>query len=118
MEQNQRKFSIWYFIGAFIVLLALENFILGAITETLTYSEFKALLRAGKISEVAIGDRMINGRLKAEGLDGVLPPDKVAEIKRFGGADQRFVVVRVDDSGLVKELEEANVKFAGRLDST
>jgi cell division protease FtsH len=118
MEQNQRKFSIWYFLGAFVVLLALENFILGAITETLTYSEFKALLRGGKITEVVISDRMINGRLKAEGLDGILPPDKVAEIKRFGGIDQRFVVVRVDDSGLVKELEEAKVKFSGRLENT
>jgi cell division protease FtsH len=118
MEQNQRKFSIWYFLGAFVVLLALENFILGAITETLTYSEFKALLRAGKITEVVISDRMINGRLKADGLDGILPPDKVAEIKRFGGIDQRFVVVRVDDSGLVKELEEAKVKFSGRLENT
>jgi cell division protease FtsH len=118
MEKNQRQFSIWYFVGAFLVLIALEHFIIGATTETLAYSEFKALLRGGKITEVAVSDRLINGRLKAEGLDGLLPPDKVAEIKRFGGSNQRFVVVRVDDSGLVKELEEAKVKFAGRLDST
>jgi cell division protease FtsH len=118
MENKQRQFSIWYFLGAFLVLIALEHFIIGATTETLTYSEFKALLKGGKITEVAISDRMINGRLKAEGLDGLLPPDKVAEIKRFGGIDQRFVAVRVADSGLVKELEEAKVKFAGRLENT
>jgi cell division protease FtsH len=118
MEQKQRQFSAWYFVGALLVLLTLENFIIGATTENLTYSEFKALLRGGKITEVAIGDRTITGRLKAEGLEGLLPADKVAEIKRFGGIDQRFVAVRVDDSGLVKELEEGKIKFAGRLDST
>jgi len=118
MEQNQRRFSIWYFVAAFFVLLVIENFLMGAITETLTYNEFKALLRAGRITEVTITDRTITGRLKQEGLEGLLPEAKIAEIKRFGSGEQRFVVVRVDDSGLVKELEEANVKFAGRLEST
>ncbi len=118
MEKKQRQFSTWYFLGAFLVLILLENFIIGVTTETLTYSEFKALLRAGKITEVSISDRLINGRLKAEGLEGLLPPDKIAEVKRFGGLDQRFVAVRVDDPDLVKELEAAKVKFAGRLENT
>jgi cell division protease FtsH len=117
MEHKQRQFSIWYFLGAFVLLLAIENFIIGVTTEDLTYSEFKGLLKAGKITEVSIGDRTITGRLKADGLDGLLPPDKIAQVKRFGGSDQRFVVVRVEDPGLVKELEEGKVRFAGRLDS-
>ena len=118
MEQNQRRFSIWYFVAAFLVLLAIENFLMGAITENLTYNEFKALLKAGKITEVTLTDRMITGRLKQEGLEGLLPKEKIAEIQRFGTGEQRFVVVRVEDPGLVKELEEAKIKFAGRLEST
>jgi cell division protease FtsH len=118
MEQNQRRFSIWYFVAAFLVLLAIENFLMGAITETLTYNEFKGLLKAGKITEVTLTDRVITGRMKQDGLEGLLPKEKIAEIQRFGAGEQRFVVVRVDDSGLVKELEEAKVRFAGRLEST
>jgi cell division protease FtsH len=118
MEQNQRKFSLWYFVAAFFVLLAVENFLLGAITETLTYNEFKALLKAGKVTEVTLTDKVITGRLKPEGLDGILPPEKIKEIQRFGGGDQRFVVVRVDDPQLVPELEAAKVNFSGRLEST
>ena len=118
MEQNQRRFSIWYFVAAFFVLLAIENFLMGAITENLTYNEFKALLKAGKITEVTLADKVITGRLRQEGLDGLLPKEKVAEIQRFGSGEQRFVVVRVDDRELVPELEAAKVKFAGRLDST
>ncbi len=118
MEQNQRRFSIWYFVAAFLVLLAIENFLMGAITENLTYNEFKALLRAGKITEVTLTDRMITGRMKQEGLEGLLPKEKIAEIQRFGTGEQRFVAIRVEDPGLVKELEEAKIKFAGRLEST
>ncbi|MBP2671533.1 MAG: ftsH [candidate division NC10 bacterium] len=91
---------------------------MGAITENLTYNEFKALLKAGKITEVTLADKVITGRLRQEGLDGLLPKEKVAEIQRFGSGEQRFVVVRVDDRELVPELEAAKVKFAGRLDST
>jgi cell division protease FtsH len=118
MEQNQRRFSIWYFVAAFLVLLAFENFLMGAITENLTYNEFKGLLKAGKITEVTLTDKVITGRLKQEGLDGLLPKEKIAEIQRFGTGEQRFVVVRVDDRELVPELEAAKVKFAGRLEST
>ena len=118
MEQNQRRFSIWYFVAAFLVLLAVENFLMGAITENLTYNEFKALLKAGKVTEVTLTDKVITGRLRQEGLDGLLPKEKIAEIQRFGSGEQRFVVVRVDDRELVPELEAAKVKFAGRLDST
>ncbi len=118
MEQNQRRFSIWYFVAAFLVLLALENFLLGAITENLTYNEFKGLLKAGKIVEVTLTDKIITGRLRQEGLEGLLPKEKLSEIQRFGSGEQRFVVVRVDDPQLVPELEAAKVKFAGRLENT
>jgi len=118
MEIKQRRFSLWYFVAAFFVLMALENFLMGAIVETLTYSEFKTLLKAGKITEVTLTDRVITGRLKQDGLAGLLPKEKIAEIQRFGGGEQRFVVVRVDDPSLVPELETAKVRFAGRLEST
>lgn len=118
MEIKQRRFSFWYFVAAFFVLMALENFLMGAIVETLTYSEFKTLLKAGKITEVTLTDRVITGRLKQDGLEGLLPKEKIAEIRRFGGGEQRFVLVRVDDPSLVPELETAKVRFAGRLEST
>jgi len=118
MEQNQRRFSIWYFVAAFLVLLAIENFLMGAITENLTYNEFKGLLKAGKITEVTLTDKVITGQLKQDGLEGLLPKEKIAEIQRFGSGEQRFIVVRVDDRELVPELEAAKVKFAGRLEST
>ncbi len=118
MEPQQRRFSMWYFVAAFVILLAVQNYIAGVVTETLTYSEFKNLLAAGKITEVTLSDQLITGNMKAEGLEGLLPQQKIDQIKRFGGANQRFAVVRVGDPQLVPELEAKKVAFAGQLQNT
>jgi cell division protease FtsH len=118
MEPRQWRFSTWYFLGAFVALLLFQNFLVGAVTENLTYDEFKALLGAGKITEVMVGDQLITGMLKPDGLEGLLPKAKIDQMKRFGSGAHRFSVVRVPDPQLVPQLEAAKVKFAGELQHT
>src|SRR5512134_2768431 len=66
---------------------------------TLTYSEFKAMVRAGQVSDVEIGEKEIVATLKASDPRG--GPLRVA---------------RVDDPGLVQELEVRNVQYRGAPD--
>jgi cell division protease FtsH len=117
MERKQQQFSIWYFVAAFLVLLVIESVILDAQVDNITYSEFKTLLRAEKVSDIAIGERTLSGQLKTEGLENVLPKARADELKQ-GGSPHRFVTVRVDDPDLIKELDAAKVKYAGRSEST
>src|SRR3990167_3138129 len=112
MEKKQ-QFSIWYFLIAFVLILAIQNYVTAPHAENLAYNEFKALLKAGKLEDVALGERVITGTLKPEGLERVLPRNKLDELKRFGEGQHRFVTVRVDDPTLVSELEAAGVRFAG-----
>jgi len=65
-----------------------------------------------------LGKETISGTLSTDGLEGLLPKESVEELKRLGGATRPFVTARVDDPGLVAELEQANVKFAGHVEST
>ncbi|MGZ8983595.1 MAG: ATP-dependent zinc metalloprotease FtsH [Methylotenera sp.] len=115
MEKQQ--FSIGYFLIAFLVIMAIQNFFLAPHAENLDYSEFKALLKAGKVENVAIGESSITGKLKTEGLEGLLPKEKRDELKRAGAYEHRFVTVRVDDPDIVKDLEAAKVRFAGQMES-
>jgi cell division protease FtsH len=117
MEQKQRQFSIWYFVAAFLLLLVIESVILDSHTETITYSEFKALVKAAKVDELAVGERTISGALKTEGLENVLPNPRAEELKK-GSPPHRFITVRVNDPGLIQELEDARIKYAGRPEST
>jgi len=117
MEKQQQQFSLWYFLIAFLLILVLQSYFFAARTENLAYSEFKALLRAGKVDNVSLSERAITGMLKADGLEGLLPQARLDELKHTGAGEHRFITVRVDDPELVLELETAKVRFAGVIES-
>ena len=84
--EKKEQFSVWYFLIAFLAILAMQNFLFGPHAENLAYNEFKTLLKAGKIDNVALGERSITGTLKPDGLEGLLPKAKLEELKRAGGS--------------------------------
>ena len=118
MEKQQQQFSLWYFLLVLLLLLAGENYLMAPHVENLAYSDFKTLLKAGKIEDVVLTDQTVSGLLKDEGLEHLLPKEKLDELKRFGKGKQRFTTVRVNDPDLIKDLEAAKVRFAGRVEST
>lgn len=98
------RFSIWYFILAFWLLIFLQEiYFASQHLDEVSYSQFKVWLLDDKVAEVTITDTIINGKLK---------PD-VQEEKGNG-----FQTIRVDDPDLVKILEEKNVEFSGVIVST
>lgn len=48
MEPKQRTFSVWYTVLAMLVFFGIQAILLAPHPENMSYSEFKALLRAGK----------------------------------------------------------------------
>jgi cell division protease FtsH len=93
--------AMWYVL-AFLLLLAIGQafFLSQQSADTILYSEFKQLVRDGKVEEVTVGEERIRGKLKAE-----------------SGAGRQFTVVKVDDPNLVEELERHSVKFNGEIPS-
>ena len=118
MGPRQRTFSVGYVLAGALVLLALQSILFTPHSENLSYSEFKTLLKKGKVSDLVVDKQTITGALAAEGLEGLLPKAKLEELKRSGAGPHRFVTARLDDPSLVAELEEANVKFTGRVENT
>jgi cell division protease FtsH len=51
----------------------------------MSYSEFKALVKKGKVGNLALGRETIRGTLSIDGLEGLLPKESVEELKRLGG---------------------------------
>jgi cell division protease FtsH len=71
--------------------------------KTIPYSEFLKLVKEGKVSEVAITQNQIQGRLLNGGSESV--------------KGELFRTVRVD-SDISQLLEENNIKFKGEIEST
>src|SRR2546422_206969 len=118
MEPKQQKFTISYFVAAVLTLLLIQAFVLAPHVENLSYSEFKSLVAKDKVNNLVLGKQVITGTLAANGLEGLLPNEKIVELKRYGGGVHRFVTARVDDPGLVAELEAAHVTFTGSVENT
>ena len=118
MEQKQRAFSMWYTVAAMLALFGIQAIVFGPHPETLSYSEFKSLLKAGKVSELALYKDTIQGTLSLTGLDGILAKATIEEIKKSGKGAPAFVTTRVEDPGLVPELEDAQVRFTGHTANT
>src|SRR5258705_10780429 len=118
MEPKQRTFSVWYTVGAMLALFGIQAFLLVPHPESMSYSEFKALLRAGKVSELGLYRDTIEGTFSPTGLEGVLSKEKIEAIKRSETSSPNFVTTRVEDPGLVAELEAAHVRFTGHVTNT
>jgi cell division protease FtsH len=118
MEANQRTFSMWYAVVAMLALFGVQAFLLVPHPESMSYSEFKALLGAGKVSELALYPDTIQGTLSPAGLEGILSKEKIEAITKSGKSAPEFVTTRVEDPGLVGELEAAHVRFTGHAAST
>jgi cell division protease FtsH len=117
MEPKQ-QFSIWYFLIAFLLILALQEYVFApGQVNNLPYSDFKALLKAGKVSNVALGETIISGTLVNEGVEGIVAAETAERLKRLGKGEHRFTSVRVADPALVPELEAAKIRFTGQIES-
>jgi cell division protease FtsH len=94
--------AVWYVLG-FLVLLALANAFFFQLQsgETIPYSEFKTLVRDGKVQDVTISQDRLRGTRKPES----------------GGRGRPFSAVRVEDPKLPEELEARGVKYTGEIAS-
>lgn len=67
--KKRQQCSNWYFVAAFLLILTVQNYLYVPHTETLSYDSFKALLKAGKLTGVAITEWTVMGGLVNEGRD-------------------------------------------------
>jgi cell division protease FtsH len=92
--------AMWYVLG-FLLLLALGNAFFFSLQsgQTISYSDFKGLVREGRVQEVTVADDRIRGQLKEA-------PEK---------GSRNFAVVRIEDPKLIEDLEKNSVKFTGEV---
>ncbi len=117
--EKRTKFTIIYFLIALTAIIILENYLLSREITTITYSEFKTLIKDGLVNDLVITQTAIEGkfvkgareRLETlrKGKDQNITPLKETQI---------FYVVRMDDPELVKELTEKGITYAAKQEVT
>ena len=90
---------MWYVLGV-LLLVAIGNLVFFSLQagDVITYSEFKARLREGKVQEVTVAQDRIQGKMKTDGDKG-----------------RGFVAIRIEDPKLIEDLEQHGVKYRGEV---
>jgi cell division protease FtsH len=120
--EPQWRLWIWYFLVTLLVLWVWQE--LGNQVEyrTIPYSEFKTYLAQGAIAEAVVKQNEIDGRIvpKPDHETKEKPPEKATPTPS-PGANQSppaetkpffFRTERIEDPGLVNELQAAGVQYA------
>ncbi len=81
MESKEHQFTLWYYLVAVVLMFLLQIYLAGPHVETITYSEFKGLLRAGKVQDVTIGTETIEATADLAGAEKVLPGSALARLR-------------------------------------
>jgi cell division protease FtsH len=89
---------MWYVLGV-LLLLAVGNalFLTLQTGEVISYSDFKARVRDGKVQEVTVAEDRVQGKLKAD------------------PKGRGFVAIRIEDPKLIEELEQHGVRYTGEV---
>src|SRR5581483_11438523 len=96
----QKDFSGWSLFIILFIITVLPFFFFSPQKHQVSYSEFKQWLNEGKVSEVVVSDKVIQGtRIES-------------------GKSQPFSTVRVEDPTLIPTLESKKVKYTGEIQST
>src|SRR6516165_4444371 len=99
---KQARFHIGYWVAAIIALGVGQYFYSTAQRiASIPYSQFQQLLHDGKVAEIGVSDRYIQGKLKEPLADG----------------KSQFVTTRVDPQ-LADELKKYGVTYTGQVEST
>ncbi len=114
--EKKTHFSIWYFVGAMLILMAFQSYFLSDQVGQLPYNEFKKLLKANQLNDIVIYDEIISGKVKTGGLEGIVSPETAKMLGKEKG-ERSFITARVQDPDLIKDLEQEGVKFTGRIEN-
>ncbi|HET6150484.1 MAG TPA: ATP-dependent zinc metalloprotease FtsH [Polyangia bacterium] len=130
-EKKRSKFSIGYLILAFWGLLLAQQLLSTHASATdLAYTDFKSAISAGRVADVSIAPTVIHGHLKVQGAPARAPgsdnPAAPAPSASSPPSPQRagsalgaaFDTVRVEDPGLLAELERQGVRVTGVADNS
>ncbi len=135
--EKRAKFSLWFYLFTFLFILLIESALFsGNAAKEISYKEFRDLLEQNKIESVIIRSNKIFGLMKASSTAKTVTANKKMgkenrtfkpvrkhtpwRLKIAEHEEERkrqFMVVRLNDSKLLEDLQAHGVDYRGKLES-
>ncbi len=104
---NRMKFSLWYVLGAMLLISLFQSMYSAPGVNKISYAEFLHLVEEGRIESVTISEERLTAKEKGDAGQG-----------RTGSGAKVYLVNRVPDPDLVKILKDKGVNFEGKVQNT
>ncbi len=118
---KRTQFSIWYFVVVLFFIILLQNLLLVEEVRKIPYSEFKQLLREGKVNNLVLTPESIRGEIITDSTAEQKQPEPAPPFPfpfmHQPESSRIFMTVRVEDPDLIKELEAKNLKYTGQIEN-
>jgi len=119
VSNKQVRFSLIYFLAVILLIFAIDRFFFSRELVTISYSEFKTLLREGLVNDLQISNAEVEGSLLQGAHNRILTIRNKKDEKEAQHLRETkvFSVVRIQDPDLVKELEQKGVRYTAKKES-
>lgn len=101
---KKTRIPAWFLFLPLLALLIGFSLMFEQRGQQIPYSEFKRLVAAAQVEDLTISSQTVQGR--------IVDPERPSE------EGKAFYTIRVEDPGLVKELEEKGIKFVGTAETS
>lgn len=111
------RFSLIYIALALLAYIFVSTYLLQQQPkgEEIPYSQFKELLVQKKVANLVITPEHIRGELKGVSWEELYPGEKKPPGRPQ--APERFLTIRVEDTGLVTQLESLGISYSGGVET-
>jgi len=112
--EKRVHFSIWYVLLAFLIMFAIQTFMVSTQIEEFAYSDFKRLINEDRIVECYISKDKVTGLMTKNERTRVSSLNLQDENKAWMKQVKSFETIRVEDPDLFKNLNERGIKVTGK----
>jgi cell division protease FtsH len=114
---------IWYVLAMLVLLLIVQYYSIAKQSVEISYSEFRHLVEAKGVDDLAISTDTITGNLLPKGIEDLAKERKKPDLpqtleKKFEKKTPAFATVRMADPDLVKLLEKNGIKYRAIQENT
>ena len=111
---GRRKFPVSYLLAAMLIALAVQTWFARPQEIRIDYSDFKTLVRAGQIEEAKVAERSISGTIDPAAARTEMPEAVRKALPGDAGSEPiAFTTARIEDPGLLVDLENAHTRYSG-----
>jgi cell division protease FtsH len=115
MSTKPMRFSIWYFLSFFLIIVLIQTFFSLERSYPVTYRDFRRLVEMKGVNDLEISNENITGVLLPKGVKYLAKetntPDLPQRLEKQFAKKPVFSTVRMKDEGLLKLLDKQDIQY-------